>query len=315
MQSGSSNGADITLLGPQLRRPSLSSVLQRFSPQLPLCVITAGWQDEEGQLEELAGLDGWLTDLTVYQRSEALLTDDDALAQSHRERQATLQELQRLYRLRLQYAQQAVEELQTSSARPALLSEQLSAARTSLRLLDRQQCRLIRRTHEQFAANCAPGHHPLLDQQRGELAELINASQAVLIAGGNIATLISRMRLFDLASLLAGKPLIVWSAGAMLLTDTIVVFHDYPPQGAGHAEILDTGLGLLHNWIVLPHAHSRLRLQDRQRVADLATRFATARCITLDEGAELVLRNNELQSVQQVQQLARSGRLLPLEVS
>jgi peptidase E len=304
--------SDITLLGPQRHRPALAGVLQRFNNEQPLCAITAGWQDEEGQPEEIAALreHKHIIDLAIYRRSEDLFETDSELFQAHRERQSLLHELQRLYRLRLDHARQAVIELQTgASTTPQLLTEQLNAARAALRLLDRQHRRLIRRTHEQFAARWAPEWHALLAQQRNELAELIGASQAVLLAGGNIATLSARMRLFDLAPLLAGKPLIAWSAGAMLLTEHIVVFHDFPPQGAGHVEVLDSGLGLIRNWVVLPHARSRLRLDDRRRVANLAARFAPARCVTLNEGSELRLLDGDLQYARNVRRLGRGGRL------
>lgn len=313
MNSASIIATDITLLGPQRRQPSLATVLQRFTSDRPLCAITAGWQGEEGQLEELAELGERVADLAIYQRSEAIFESDSAFSQAHRERQAMLHELQRLYRLRLGYARGVIKDLQSDPGMPGLLDEQLSAAFVALRLLDRQHRRLTRRAHERFSERWTPAKHGMLARQRDELAALIDASQAVLIAGGNIATLAARMRLFDLAPLLAGKPLIAWSAGAMLLGDNIVVFHDFPPQGVGHVEILDRGLGLLHNWIVLPHARSRLRLDDRQRVANLAARFPSARCVTLDEGSELRLVDGKLQYAHKVHRLGRGGRLALLK--
>jgi hypothetical protein len=101
----------------------------------------------------------------------------------------------------------------------------------------------------------------------------------------------------------------------MLLSDTIVVFHDFPPQGPGHVEILDSGLGLIRNWVVLPHARSRLQLDDRRRVANLATRFAPARCVTLNEGSELRLLDGELQYARNVRRLGRGGRLSLLKTA
>ena len=38
---------------------------------------------------------------------------------------------------------------------------------------------------------------------------------------------------------------VAWSAGAMVLTERVVLFHDDPPHGAGIAEVLDVGLGLV----------------------------------------------------------------------
>ncbi len=45
----------------------------------------------------------------------------------------------------------------------------------------------------------------------------------------------------------------------MVVCETVVLFHDSPPQGAGNAEVLDAGLGLARGVIALPHARRRLR--------------------------------------------------------
>jgi peptidase E len=60
---------------------------------------------------------------------------------------------------------------------------------------------------------------------------LLAASHAVLIAGGHIAVLLNRLRLFDLSAVLRERPVFGWSAGAMVLTSRIVLFHDSPPRG------------------------------------------------------------------------------------
>ena len=65
-----------------------------------------------------------------------------------------------------------------------------------------------------------------------------------MIAGGHVASLLNRLALFDVLELAAGKPVIAWSAGAMVLTDRIVLFHDYPPYGSDIAQVLDAGFGL-----------------------------------------------------------------------
>lgn len=316
MSVNNTSAGDITLLGPQRHRPTLAGVLSRFSRDKPLSIISAGWQDEEAQLDELSDWRSWITDLSIYQRSEAIFESDPQLFQAHRERQSALHELQRLYRLRLAHARLAISDLQTSNtASTSLLQEQLNAARAALRLLDRQHRRLLYRIHAQFASRWSADQHVLLAQHRAELAELIDASQAVLIAGGNVATLTSRVGLFNLAPLLAGKALIAWSAGAMLLSDNIIVFHDFPPQEPGRVELLDNGLGLLHGWVILPHARSRLRLDDRRRVANMVSRFAPARCITLNEGSELRLLNGKLQYARNVRRLGRGGRLSLLKAA
>src|SRR5262249_38864654 len=83
------------------------------------------------------------------------------------------------------------------------------------------------------------------------------------------------------------SPVIAWSAGAMALTDRIVLFNDRAPQGPGHPEVYGTGLSLLRNLVALPHASARLLLGDTPRMAVLARRFAPARCVLLEPGTRV----------------------------
>ena len=99
--------------------------------------------------------------------------------------------------------------------------------------------------------------------------------------------LVNRMRLFGFGDLACAAPLIAWSAGAMAVSERIVLFHDSPPQGPGDPEILDWGLGLFGGVVALPHASRRLRLDDPLRVSVLSRRFAPSQCVPLDTGARL----------------------------
>jgi hypothetical protein len=85
----------------------------------------------------------------------------------------------------------------------------------------------------------------------------------------------------------AGRPVIAWSAGAMALTDRIVLFHDRAPQGPGHPEVYGSGLSVLRDVVLLPHARTRLLLDDAPRMAVFARRFAPARCVLLDDGTRI----------------------------
>ena len=90
---------------------------------------------------------------------------------------------------------------------------------------------------------------------------------------GHVAVLLNRLRIFKLEPMLAQKPIIAWSAGAMVLAKRIVLFHDTPPQGKGFAEVFEAGLGLYSNLIPLPHAAKRLQLDNPTRVSIFARRF------------------------------------------
>ncbi len=69
------------------------------------------------------------------------------------------------------------------------------------------------------------------------------------------------------------------SAGAMALSEKVVLFHDFPPQGAGNAEVFDAGLSAFRGLIVFPDADKRLALGDKQRVSMLASRLEATRTI------------------------------------
>jgi hypothetical protein len=75
----------------------------------------------------------------------------------------------------------------------------------------------------------------------------------------------------------------------MALTDRIVLFGDRSPQGPGHPEVYGAGLSVLRDVVLLPHARSRLLLEEVPRMAVFARRFAPGRCVLLDSGARIEL--------------------------
>jgi hypothetical protein len=106
-----------------------------------------------------------------------------------------------------------------------------------------------------------------------------------------VGVLAEVLHLFNVAAALNGAPVIAWSAGAMALTDRIVLFHDRAPQGPGHAEVYGSGLSLLRDVVLLPHARARLLLDDAPRMAVFARRFAPARCVPLEAGTRIDVDN------------------------
>ena len=82
-------------------------------------------------------------------------------------------------------------------------------------------------------------------------------------------------------------PVVAWSAGAMVLTERVVLFGDFGPEGASEAEVYDRGLGRVPGVVALPHARRRLRLDDHDRCAAMARRFVDRHCLLLDDGTAL----------------------------
>ncbi|MCH8228314.1 MAG: Type 1 glutamine amidotransferase-like domain-containing protein [Proteobacteria bacterium] len=248
-----------------------------------------------------------IEDLNLYHQAEKIFALEPEPHALQRERQYKLLELQRLYRIRLTPTMAAARRLLREKGEPDLLRLEQRAAISQVRALDRHHVRRISAIHQDFdtrrAALLIPGAATLRQTIQRKVAD----SALVLIAGGHVAVLINRIRLFRLADELAQKPIIAWSAGAMVLGERIVLFHDDAPQGKRDAEVLDTGLGIVKNIIPLPHAKSRLDWSSRTRMALFSRRFAPAICCTLDNGSMIQMENNRITSASHSSVIMRTG--------
>ncbi|MEM9555086.1 MAG: Type 1 glutamine amidotransferase-like domain-containing protein [Acidobacteriota bacterium] len=312
----------LILLGPQRLQPVLRPQLDRLAergqlgdePSGPVVAVTAGWQEREGENDELAThLEREVIDLRLHGRTEEVFAADPELAAAHRRRQDRLQELQRLYRYRLDFALEPARELMRRPGDDPLLVAEREAAIDAVRELDRRHLENVEAEHRRFLETWSPAARPEVVRHRDELAQQIEGAAAIAIAGGHVAVLANRLRLFDLVPLLRRRPILAWSAGAMVLARRIVLFHDSPPQGAGNPDVLDQGLGL-HDLVPLPHARHRLRLEDPARVALFARRFAPERCTPLDEGMALERHaDGAWREVASAYRLDAGGEVVPLE--
>lgn len=278
----------VVLLGPQRRRPTLAGDLALLGAEGPYAVITAGWEEREDEVGELeAHLGQKVTNLRLYGRLEEAFAVDRALFLAYRERRARLREQADLYRARLAHAAAAWYELARNESRPDLLAAERTSAVEALRALDAHQGARVTAINAEFEAAWSPRARPSLAPHLAEVARHVEQCEAVLVAGGNVAVLLNRLRVFGLERLLPTRPVFAWSAGAMALSEQVVLFHDTPPQGPGHPEVLDAGLGLVRGLTPLPHGATRLRLEEHDRVALFAQRFAPSALTLLDEGTAL----------------------------
>ena len=284
----------ITLLGPQRREPTLAATVADLGLRGRLAAVTAGWEEREGEDQELSEhLGGRTSNLRLYERSEQVLAADPELHAAMRARHDLLRRAQELYRLRLEHAVDAARELlrrleaESHPEHRELLAEEAREAVVAVRALDDQHVERLRGVHAQFQERWAPLARPHVARHREELGAELARAEAVCIAGGHVAILLNRLRLFGMLELFGRRPLIAWSAGAMALSERVVVFHDSPPQGAGVAEVLEVGLRAFRGLVPLPHADKRLRLEDRTRVSYFAQRFAPDVCALLVKGARL----------------------------
>ncbi len=292
----------VILLGPQRQQPGVGKAVADLGVVGPLAVVTAGWEERELEDDELLRQldrprDSTHTiNLSLFPRADEVFTHHPELRELMAERETRRKILRDLYHLRLAPQLAACRELLSKvdldvADRPAdpLHDPEINDAIEAVRRLDAHHLGRIGDLEAEMAERLAGEHvdHPVLIHHRRQVAELVGASDALLIAGGHVGTLISVLRLFDVMNLAADKPIVAWSAGAMALSDRVVLFHDSPARGAGDAEVFGPGFGLVGGIIPLPHARHRMALDDRRRVALMARRFAPLICVGLDYTARI----------------------------
>ncbi len=305
----------VILLGPQ-RRPTVGAVVRslglgRGGLDGTVAMITAGWQEREADDGELTALlGGRAANLGLYRRWLDVQDRDPAYAAGERRLQEVLTERQEVYLLRLDHALQAVYALQRRGQRlgagtgaragagagagaggagagaVGAGAEALAEAIEAVRELDAAHLRHLNNVRGEFFEELRPHDRPVIRGHRSAVAAALADSAALVIAGGHVGVLADVLHLFNVAADLR-SPVIAWSAGAMTLADRIVLFHDRSARGPGHPEIYGSGLSVLRDVVLLPHARARLLLDDTPRMAVFARRFAPARCILLESGTRL----------------------------
>ena len=299
------------LLGPQNPERNIGTVIAGADiPDGPLAVISAGWQEAEGDLAELAALvERPLVELGLYQRAEAVMQADPELAAAHRQRQDELKERQRLYRLRLRSLALAARRLQGIDGNSDTLVAERRHAVKQLRALDRHHLKQCEARHGDFADAVSLTKRASIREQVEQIDERLADCVAVIITGGNVGILINRLRLFGLEALLADRPVIAWSAGVMAITRRIVLFHDRMPQGRRDAELFGDGLNLVPGVVAMPDARHRLRTDAPRRNALTARRFSPDTCLTLNNGSAVTWQDDRIVAVNGVRRIDRNGRL------
>ncbi len=331
-----------TLLGPQRHVTTIGSVASELGWRGPVATITAGWEereDEDDELVEALGLPAH--NLRLFARAESVFAEDPELLAALRERHDRLRALRRLYRQRLRHALDAARELFVSDRRagnrpitvpvrdhttddeipgverlewsdPTILEPAQTDAMRAVTELDRHHLRRVAEVYHAFENNVRPAERRSVRREREAIARELAPCDAVAIAGGHVTVLLNRLRLFGIASLLVRRPVMAWSAGAMALTDHVVLFHDTPPQGKGNPEMFEPGLGLCPDVVALPHASKRLVLDDPVRVSLLARRFAPARCVALDAGSRIDWDGERWHGHSSTMALSRDGEVVPV---
>ncbi len=299
----------ITLLGPQHAQPTVGPALRDLRVRGPVAVVTAGWQERESDAGVIPELGLPAVNLTLHARADEVFARDPEFAAAYKARQARLKTMQDFYRVRLDHAELAAHAIGVRHVDPALLADERAISIDLVRRLDEDHRERCRAHHEAFAERWSTTERERVAGHRRELAALIAPTDALIIAGGHVAVLLNRLMMFDVLGLTGDRPIIAWSAGAMVLTERVVLFHDHPPYGPPIAEVLDTALGLARGLVVLPNPRLRLRLDDTERVAMLARRLAPAVCVAMDHGARITLAGGAVTGGANLQRLATDGTI------
>ena len=306
----------LVVLGPQRQQPNLAESLTQlgFADCERIATVTAGGEERESEDEELhEHLWSRSVNLRLYERSDGALREDHELRAGVRWRTERLREVQELYRIRVSHTIEAVRELFRRQPTPNgadLLASERSSAIDALRALDAEHERVVGAIREEFIARWHPYERPAVVRQRAEVEGVLAGCALVCVAGGHVAILLDVLRLFEFPRLLGERALVTWSAGAMALSERVVLFHDSPPQGQSSAELLESGLGVVRGILPLPHAAQRLKLGEPQRVAFLALRFRPLLAIPLDAGAQLVWDGRGWRGIAGTQKLTEEGALV-----
>jgi len=279
-----------------------------------IATVTAGWEERESEDQELhEHLWSRSANLKLHERSEAILREDPELRVGVRWRTVRLREVQELYRIRVRHALEAARELfrrEPSATGADLLSAERAGAIETLRTLDAEHERFVGGIRDEFVARWQPLERPAVVRQRAEVEGVLAECPVVCVAGGHVAILLDVLRLFDFTRLLGERALVAWSAGAMALSERVVLFHDSPPQETGSAEVLETGLGLVKGLLPLPHAKTRLKLADSSRVALFALRFRPLACVPLDEGSRVSWNGKRWRAEPGTRRMSEEGELV-----
>lgn len=310
--TGVTGGRFAVLLGAQRFDPTLGSAVAMHGVKGRIAMITAGWQERELEDEELsAHLGGDTVNLRLHARSSELFQKDPELGQAHRERQVLLRHLQEIYRIRLDHASNADRDMAAYDMPERMRDEVRGISIEAMKSLDTwhlEKCADVRR---EFDEKMNVAERPEVRRHTEAIARDLEGCTAVAIAGGHVAVLVNRLMLFGLGELIGDRPVFAWSAGAMAITDRIVLFHDDPPQGQVAHQVLDVGLGIVPRTVVFPNPERRLHLDNTDRVALLARRFAPSTCLVLPDRAFVTWTGTSYGKASGVVRLADTGANFP----
>ncbi|GGK55738.1 hypothetical protein [Ornithinimicrobium pekingense] len=297
----------ITLLGPQ-REPRVPKVAERLGLRgRRFAIITAGWRDRESEDELLTDLLGGNTvNLGLWSLMQRVWERDPELAEGDRRRRLIHTEMQELYLIGLEQAVVAIRRIREHNPRDERVVDM--AVEDVLEVMRRMDARHLERVadlNHSFYARYEPQHRDAVVDGRFHVGRLVADCEAIAVTGGHVGVLMGALHLFNLAPALAApppvtdagadgtpvllRPVLAWGAGAMVLTERVLLFYDHAVSSPSVSELLMNGLGLTRGIVALPSPKERLAMRDPDRMSVLVRRAAPAHALLLDEQAEVTL--------------------------
>lgn len=279
----------VTVLGPQRRTTATRTAVAELVPTGSVATINAGWRERESADTELGEvLGGRMVNLRLYRRWQELTEEDPDYTAAERELTELLEEQQAVYAQRLFHAVAAIEEVNRRDKMSAVRAAAVADGIRSLRALDTWHLAEVAASRHRFYQQTAIGERPSVVRHRRELAELVDDCEGLVITGGHVGVLLHLLHVFGIASMI-DKPVITWSAGAMALSDRVVLFGAHRPAGRRLPEVWAEGLGVFSGVLTFPHPRHRLPMHDPYQLALLARRFKAWTCLLFDEGVRVDL--------------------------
>jgi hypothetical protein len=211
------------LLGPQRFLTTAGTVVRSVAPEGPVATVTAGWEDREsadGELDEV--MEGRSRNLHLYGRLSDVLVSDEHFATEALAHRDAMDELAGLYSLRLQRALDSVYAVARRPARPAVAHAAFTDAVRGVRDIDDWYLRTVDQLYGDLEAAASPEDSEPIARHRHEVAALLRDAAVVAIAGGHVGILLRCLRLFAVDPR-PDLPVVAWSAGAMAMTERVVL--------------------------------------------------------------------------------------------
>jgi len=308
MQLTDPNQRNLVLLGPQPGYESLRGALNRLQIHGRVALITAGWEETEGEDEALVhAIPNEVVNLRLFRRTEFLFAQDPLVIQMLQKRQDVLRHLRDIYRMRVGYFLRATDKILKASASLVDFRPELESSLNMLRQLDREYYLRTCQVCDNYDLEIDFDNRPSVVAQRNELKEILGSVDAILVAGGHSAIITNRLKIFSILELRPDLPVIAWSGGAMSLAAQMVFFHDRLPQGDCNPEILRAGMAITGRVLPFPDPANRLKLDDSKRMSVLARRFADFSCVLLDPTDWVERRNGTWTAPMETRQLSANG--------